>query len=74
MENRVGTDCGSGGRLGGGEQRRKNRHNCNRTTIKYLIKREKNQIESEVLSLLGGIQYGKVFYTIKLGTSDIVFQ
>ena len=33
MENRVWTDCGSGGGLGGGEQRGKNWDNCKRTKI-----------------------------------------
>ena len=39
MDNRVGIDCG--GQLGRGEHRWKNWDNCNRTTIKYLIKKSK---------------------------------
>ena len=40
MDNRVGNDCGSGGGLGGGGQRGENWGNCNRITIKFLIKKE----------------------------------
>ena len=37
MDNRVGTDCGTGG---AGRAKGENWDNCSRTTIKYLIKKK----------------------------------
>ena len=39
IDNSMGTDCGSGAGLGGGEQSGAHRDNCVRTPIKYLIKK-----------------------------------
>ena len=38
MDNRVGTDCGKGGELGGGGPRGKNWDNCNRINKNFLEK------------------------------------
>ena len=54
MDTSVGTDCGSRGGPGGGGQRGKNWDNCNRTTIKYLIKKRKYRYRE------GGGQRGKI--------------
>ena len=48
MDRSVGLTVGVGGRLGGGKQRGKNWDNCNRTTMKKRVTKEKLKRKAKI--------------------------